>query len=186
MKIKRKLDKKDRFIISELIKDGRTKYTHLAKKLNITPAAVKERVEKLISSNFIKPSILINQNKFFSLTSVVGIEADSEGVDILVKKLKNCPLVISMIKTSGMHNLILHVASKDMQQLESFLNNQIRCEPGIKHVEVNIGNTPIIPSFQQIRLYEFKDRERVPCSIRKDEKEVCLGCPGLEKWGKGE
>lgn len=179
MKIKRGLDRTDRFIISEMIKNGRIKYTALAKKLNITPAAIKERVEKLVEKGFIKPSVLLNQSSFFPLSSIIGIEADADCVKILIRKLRNCPLIISITKTSGVHNLILHIVTKNLHQLESFLNNQIRSEPGIKHVEVNVGNTSVIPEFQQIRLYDYKEKEYVPCGLRADDKDVCLDCPGL-------
>jgi len=56
-----------------------------------------------------------------------------------------------MTKTSGMHNLVMSVSTENMQQLESFLNNQIRSEPGIKHVEINIANdSTVVPDFNQI------------------------------------
>jgi len=180
MKNKTLEDETLRLIISELIKDGRVKYTALAKKLKVTPAAVKERIERLIKNKSIKISALINTEEFFPVTSGIGVEADSEGVNILVKKLRNCPLVFHMTRTSGMHNLVLSIIAENMQQLESFLNNQIRSEPGIKHVEINIGNeSTIVPDFQQLKLLYSNDTEHVPCGLRYDEKEVCLNCPGL-------
>lgn len=177
-------DKTVRLIISELIKDGRIKYTTLAKKLKVTPAAVKERIERLIKNKSIKISALINTRELFPITSGIGVEADSEGVNILVNKLRNCPLVFHMTRTSGMHNLVLSVVTEDMQQLESFLNNQIRSEPGIKHVEVNIGNeSTIVPDFQLLKLFSLQ-KDRTPCGLRISEKEVCLNCPGIVRKTK--
>ena len=68
MKKEKRLDKTSRLIISEMIKDGRVKYTTLAKKLGITPAAVKERVERLIKNKVIRASILLNPKLFFPVT----------------------------------------------------------------------------------------------------------------------
>lgn len=181
MKKEKRLDKTSRLIISEMIKDGRVKYTTLAKKLGITPAAVKERVERLIKNKVIRASILLNPKLFFPVTGIIGVEGDSDCINILTQKLRNCPLVISMTKTSGMHNLILHIVAEDMQQLENFLNNQVRSEPGIKHVEVNIGNSSVVPEFYPIRLYNFEDKDHVPCGLRSDDKDVCINCPGLVK-----
>jgi Lrp/AsnC family transcriptional regulator for asnA, asnC and gidA len=180
MKGKNILDETNRFIISEVIKDGRVKYTKLANQLGITPAAVKERVERLIKNQVMKPTAMINAAQFFPVTAGIGIEADADGIAVLTRKLRNCPLVVHMTKTSGNHNLILTVVAENFQQLESFLTNQIRSEPGIKHVEVNIGNsTTIIPDFQHIRLYIDNDGEHVPCGLHYQDKEVCLNCPGL-------
>jgi len=171
----------DKFIISEMVTDGRIKYTTLAKKLKVTPAAVKERVEKLLKLKVIKPSALLNQSIFFPLTAVVGVEADADCVKILTRKFKNCPLVVSAIKTSGMHNLILHVAAKNIQQLESFLNNQVRAEPGIKHIEVNISDASTLPEFVPLKVNYSKDNEFVPCGMRRNEEGICLNCPAVEE-----
>jgi len=173
-------DDVNRIIVSEMYKDGRIKYTSLARKLKITPAAVKERIERLIENKLIKVSVLFNTEKTFPVTAAIGIESDSEGTDILVRKLRNCPLVFHMSRTSGMHNLILSIVSENMEQLESLLNNQIRSEPGIRHVEVNIGNVgTVVPEFQQLRLLHTDNTEHLPCGLRYDEKIACLNCPGL-------
>jgi Lrp/AsnC family transcriptional regulator for asnA, asnC and gidA len=186
MKTKIILDDTNRFIISELLKDGRVKYTTLAKKLGVTPAAVKERFERLIKNKVIKVSGLLNTQLLFPVTACIGLETDSDGVNILIRKLRNCPLVVHMTRTSGMHNLIMNVVAKSMDQLDSFLNNQIRSEPGIKHVEVNIGNASIVvPDFHQVRLFYPDDPDYLPCKLRFDEKEVCTGCPNLVKNNKG-
>jgi len=176
----KKLDAIDKFIISEMIKDGRIKYTTLAEKLKVTPAAIKERVEKLLKLQVIKPSVLLNQAFFFPLTAVIGIEADSDCIKILAKKFRNCPLVVSFTKTSGMHNLILHVATKNIQQLESFLNTQVRAEPGIRHVEVNIGDASTSPEFIPIKIHYTKNPEYAPCGIRYNDEKRCLDCPAFE------
>jgi len=173
------LDDVNRFIISELLKDGRMKFTTLAKKLNVTPAAVKERIDRLLKNKVIRTSALLNAQMLFPLLSVIGIEADADGVNVLTRKLRNCPLVVCMIRTSGMHNLILNTATEDIHQLENFLTNQIRSEPGMKHVEVNIGNASITQEFHHIKLFYENSPEYAPCGLRADDKEVCLNCPGL-------
>ena len=169
MKSKILLDSVNRFIISEMIKNGRVKLTTMADKLNITPAAVKERVDRLIEKKIIKVSALINAEKLFPLSASVGIEADNEGINILIKKLRMCPLITSITKTSGTYNLIVNMVSSNLTQLDNFLNSQIRSEPGIKHVEVNIGNATIIPEYRQIRL--LIDPEN-----KMDESQKCPLC----------
>ena len=173
-------DDTNRLIISEMIKDGRVKYTTLARKIGVTPAAIKERVERLIRLKMIRPTALVNTLDLFPVSATLGIEADAECANLLIRKLRPCPLVINITRTSGMHNLMLMVVAEDFAQLESFLNNQIRNEPGIKHVEVNVGDkSTIIPEYRQIRLFYEEDTDFVPCGLRYDEKNVCLNCPGL-------
>lgn len=183
MKIKNILDSKDRIIISELLKDGRMKYTTLAKKLNITPAAIKERVERLIEKKILRISALLNTQKLYPLTASIGIETDADGANLLIKKLRNCPLVFHLIRTSGNHNLILNMVSTDISLVDDFLNKQIRSEPGIKHVEVNLGNAITVPEFNQIRLFYSQDSETAPCGLRFDDEMRCSNCPAFTKEG---
>jgi len=171
------LDNKNRIIISELLKDGRAKYTSLAKKLNVTPAAIKERVERLIEKKILRISALLNTQKLYPLTASIGIETDSDGVNLLIRKLRNCPLIFHLVRTSGNHNLILNMVSTDIGLIDDFLNKQIRSEPGIKHVEVNLGNTVAVPEFAQIRLFYSQDSETAPCGLRFDDEMRCPKCP---------
>ncbi len=178
MKSKINLDNTNRFLISELIKNGRVKYTTLAKKLNVTPAAIKERIERLIRNRVIRPTVVINTIEMFPIKANIGVEADAEGVNILVKKLRNSPLVVQMTRTSGNHNLTMAVVAESYQQLEMFLDHQIRSEPGIRHVEVNIGNaSSIVPEFEQVRLFYDPDVKMTPCGMFVTGNEYCEYCP---------
>ncbi|MEM7825508.1 MAG: Lrp/AsnC family transcriptional regulator, partial [Candidatus Aenigmatarchaeota archaeon] len=126
MKVKNILDEKNEYLISQLIKDGRIKYTTLAKELKVTPAAIKERVERLIEKKIIKIGALINLQKFYPLTASIGVETDADGVNILIRKLRNCPLVFHLLKTSGNHNLIINILATDVALIDDFINRQIR------------------------------------------------------------
>lgn len=161
MKGKNFLDDTNRYIISEMIKNGRVKYTRLAKDLGVTPAAVKERIERLVKNNIIRPTILLNMEELYPVTCAIGVEADPDTVKRLVKKLTPFPVVLRIIKTSGNHNLVLAVVAEDFSQLESFINSEIRSEPGIKHVEVNIGNSSgTMPDFAYMRLMAEKPKAK--------------------------
>ncbi|MEM5781742.1 MAG: Lrp/AsnC family transcriptional regulator [Candidatus Aenigmatarchaeota archaeon] len=176
MKSKNFLDESNLKIISELIKNGRIKLTELAKKLDVTPAAVKERVDRLVKKKIILISALINSENIYPLSACIGIEADADGTDIIIRKLRNCPLVFHLAKTSGNHSLIINMVAKDISQIEDFLNKQIRSEPGIKHVEVNLSNSVIIPKYLPLRFFLSVDPEYVPCGLRVDDEERCQDC----------
>ncbi len=171
------LDETSRVIISEMIKNGRIKYTELARKLKVTPAAIKERVERLQAKNVIKVSALLDSKQFFPVNATIGVEADSDGVSILTRKLRNCPLVFHLTKTAGQHNLIMSIVAEDLSQVEEFLNKQVRSEPGIKHVEVNIGNQLVVPEFTNIRMFHPPDEKYAPCGLAFDDEQRCPRCP---------
>jgi len=161
MKAKNFLDDTNKYIISEMVKNGRVKYTKLAKDLGVTPAAVKERIERLIKNNIIRPSVLVNMEVMYPVTCAIGIEAEPEAVKRLVKKLTPFPVVLRIIRTSGNHNLVLAIVAQDFAELENFINKEIRSESGINHVEVNIGNSAgTMPDFAHMRLSYEKPKPK--------------------------
>lgn len=172
------LDKVNRLIIHELQKNGRIKLTHLARKLKITPAAVKERIERLLERNVIKVSALVNcenvSSMYYPISATVGIEGDSECVSILTRKFINCPLTTSIQRVSGTHNLIITMVGRDLSCLEKRVNEHIRSEPGIKHVEVNIGK--FVQPFIPIKINYPAAKDAAPCGIRKDDETKCEDC----------
>lgn len=184
MKSKNFLDGNNLKIISELIKNGRIKLTELAKKLDVTPAAAKERVDRLVKKKIISISALINPEDIYPLSACIGIEADADGTNIIIRKLRNCPLVFHLAKTSGNHSLVISMVAKDISQIEDFLNKQIRSEPGIKHVEVNLSNSVIVPKYLPLRFFPSVDPEYVPCGLRVDDEERCPECPGIKEIKK--
>jgi DNA-binding Lrp family transcriptional regulator len=168
----------DKLIISELIKNGRASYTKLSKKLKLTPAAVRERILSLIKNKLISINALINPKVFYKFVACIGVEVDPESCEIILRKLRNCPLVFQMMKTNGVHNLILNVVATTLDQIECFVNKRIRSEPGIKHVEINVGNSTS-PGFLPLKLEV--DLRQAPCGALCNEceyyKEKCPGCP---------
>ncbi|MBI4010116.1 MAG: Lrp/AsnC family transcriptional regulator [Candidatus Aenigmarchaeota archaeon] len=185
MKTSKKLDASSRVIISELGKNGRTKLTALAKKLSITPAAVKERVERLMEKNIVRVIGVLNVSELFPISSIIGIEADANTVNILIRKFRTCPLAFHLSKTTGVYNLVIGMVAEDMEHLENRINYHIRNEPGLKHVEVNIGHGAIVPEFRQLRLWQKEKTDTCICfGGRCDECPAyvdlggsCRGCP---------
>ena len=185
MKSNKKLDASSKVIISELGKNGRVKLTALAKRLNVTPAAVKERVERLMEKNIVKVVGVINPTELFPINAVIGVEADANTVNVLVRKFRTCPLVFQLAKTTGVYNLIIGMVAEDINHLESRINYHIRNEQGLKHVEVNIGHGSIVPEFRQLRLWQKEQSDTCVCfGGRCDECPAyvdaggsCRGCP---------
>ncbi len=184
MNSKYSLDKTSKFIISEMMKDGRIKYTALAKKLNITPAAVKERVERLIDKKILRVSSMVNHQQYYPVTATIGIESDAQGIDKLTRRLRNCPLVFHISRTSGNYNLIVSLLAEDLDFIDDFLNRQIRSESGVKHVEVNIGTATVTPEYTPLRMFYPDDIEEAPCGLMADDERRCPRCPAFIKEEK--
>ncbi len=139
------LDGLDLEIIKILSQDGRKPFVEIAKKTGLSPVGVKNRVEKLIAQGVLKIQGGLRIDTFNSISAYIGIEAERKTVASLVEKLEKSPLVYHMVKTSGGYNLIIDIIASNMTQVERFITKEIRSNSGVKRIEVNIGELPVVP-----------------------------------------
>lgn len=142
------LDEIDLKIIKSLSEYGRRKFVDIAKETGLTSVGIKDRVEKLIKNGLLDFHALLNIQKFYSLSANIEIEAPPETITKLIQKFKNCPLVYNLVRFPiGHHyNLLIGLVSPNLKRINDLVTKQIRTEPGIKNVEVNMGEPPIIPN----------------------------------------
>jgi len=140
-----RLDVIDLKIIQALSEDGRSSFVEIAKKTGLTPVAIKNRVERLLADGVLKILGFLNMEKVYAVSAHIEIEADSKTVSRLVEKFEKSPLVYHLVKASGRYNLMLSIATPNLESIENFIAREIRSEPGVKHIEVQVGELPMIP-----------------------------------------
>jgi len=140
------LDKIDIEIIKDLSQDGRKSFVDIAKKINLTPVGVKNRVEKLIEKDILKIHGLLNIERIYSVSASLGIDASPKVISKLIRKFENCPLVYSLVRvSSGYHDLIIGLVAPNLNRINDLIFKQIRSEPGIKNIHVSFGELPMVP-----------------------------------------
>jgi len=140
-----RVDGIDLKIIQELSEDGRKSFVEIAKKIGLSQVAVKYRVERLIESGFLKIQGLLNIEKCYNVSATIEIEADQKTVSNLIEKFERSPLIYHLVRISGRYNLMLSIVTPNLESIENFIAKEIRSDPGVKHIEVNVGELPIIP-----------------------------------------
>jgi len=140
-----KLDGTDLKIIQALSEDGRKSFVEIAKKTRLSPVGVKNRVERLIDEGILKIQGLLSIGKCYSVSANIEIEADQKTISKLIEKFEKFPLVYHLVKTSGRYNLLISIIAPNLVSIENFIAKEIRRDPGVKHIDVNVGELPIIP-----------------------------------------
>jgi len=140
-----RLDGLDLKIIHALSKDGRTSMVEIAKGTGLSPVAIKNRVERLIVDGVLKIQGLLNMEKVYSVSAHIEIEADDKTISQLIEKFQNSPLVYHLVRISGRYNLMVSIATPNLESIENFIAKEIRSKPGIGHIDVSVGELPIIP-----------------------------------------
>jgi len=168
------LDKIDLEIIKTLSQDGKKSFVKIAKETGLTPVGAKNRVEKLIERDILKIQGLLNIKKFYSVTATIGIEASPDVVSKLIRRFENCPLVYNLVKiSSGHHNLIIDILASDLERINDFITKQIRPESGIRYIEVDLGELPIVPKGHLVSGFSDKSKKCL-CERRCNECEYFL------------
>jgi DNA-binding Lrp family transcriptional regulator/hypoxanthine-guanine phosphoribosyltransferase len=140
-----KLDGIDLKIIQALSEDGRKPFVEIAKETRLSPVGVKNRVERLISEGVLKIQGLVDTGKCYSVSASVEIEADQKTISKFIEKFEKSPMVYHLVETSGRYNLLVGIIAPNLASIENFIAKEIRGDPGVKHIDVNVGELPIIP-----------------------------------------
>ena len=168
------LDVIDLEIIKALSQDGRKTFVEIAKETGLTPVGIKNRIERLIEKEILKIQGLLNTEKFYSASATIGIDTDPNTISKLIKKLGNCPLVYNLVKvTGGHHNLIVDIIAPNQKRITDLIEKQIRSEPKIRYMEIDLGELPLIPKIHSLPNFADKSK-KCPCEKKCNECEYFL------------
>ena len=181
-----RLDEVDNKIISNLQKNGRMKAAEIAEKVGFSSMGIHKRIKKLITKKAMKISADLNPFVFNLSPAIVMLEMeDSNAMNNLLNRFKDCPRVVKIFKTVGGYNLVALVIAENRDTLESISIEKcsLRSNLGVRRSEFypisDIYFSPFIPIREKLT---HKGKEKTPCNVDciscqryKDEK--CVGCP---------
>jgi len=169
------LDEINLEIVKSLSQNGRRRFVDIAKKTGLTPVGVGDRVKKLIEHDVLKIQGLLSIEKFYSVSATIGVEAPSRVASKLIKKFENCPLVYNLVSfPSGHHqNLIIGIIAPNLKRINDLIAKQLRSELGIRSIEADIGELPIVPKGHLLSVFSEKSKKCL-CEKRCNECEYFL------------
>lgn len=117
------IDTKDRIILNMLEVNARISFTQIAKKLEISEAAIRKRVKKLEKEDIIlgyKASV--NYKKLgYSNKIIIGIDTTPKDYFKVMNILKSYDYVKNLTTSSGDHMIMFDVWVSGMKQLNNIL-----------------------------------------------------------------
>jgi Lrp/AsnC family transcriptional regulator for asnA, asnC and gidA len=136
------IDGIDKEILRSLTEDARKPILEIARKMNVSGAAIHQRLRKLEASGLIKGSRLILNTKVlgYSTLAYVGIFLDkaSSNPDA-VRQLKKIPEVLECHYTTGNWSILIKIICRDNEHLMQLLNHQIQSIDGVSRTETFIS-----------------------------------------------
>jgi Lrp/AsnC family transcriptional regulator for asnA, asnC and gidA len=159
------LDTVDRRIISILQQDGRTSNVEIARRVGISEATVRKRLERLISEHVIQVTAVPDANKVgLPTVTFITLDVDLAQLDRIADELARLPQVRAIYYTSGDTDLILEAWFPSGDELLHFLTRRLAAISGINkaatsHVlrTIKDGSSWILPPASPPRVLVVDD-----------------------------
>lgn len=130
------LDDVSKAIIEQLQTDGRKSYSDIGRAVDLSEAAVRQRVQKLIDSGVMQIVAVTDPMQLgFYRQAMIGIRTtgDSRTISDAIAAIDEVEYVVL---TAGSFDMLAEVVCEDDDSLLDLLNGQIRAVPGVVQTEV--------------------------------------------------
>ena len=130
------LDDVSKAIIEQLQIDGRKSYSDIGRAVDLSEAAVRQRVQKLIDSGVMQIVAVTDPMQLgFFRQAMIGIRTtgDSRTISDAIAAIDEVEYVVL---TAGSFDMLAEVVCEDDDSLLDLLNGKIRAIPGVVQTEV--------------------------------------------------
>lgn len=130
------LDKK---LVELLGIDARQSNASLARKLNVSTATIRRRLNKLTKSGVLRISALVDPAEFgLPLVAMISLDVTQNKMKTTLQKLVKQPEVRWISSTTGRFDIIALARFPNTDQLFEFLNNNVANLEGVKDCETSL------------------------------------------------
>jgi Lrp/AsnC family transcriptional regulator for asnA, asnC and gidA len=147
------LDSVDMQIIRILQEDGRASNVHIARRVGVSEATVRKRLDRLVSEKVVHITAVPDAGRTgLATVTFIAMDIDLSRLDRIADQLTRLPEVRTIYYTTGESDLILEAWFSSSDELMRFLTHRIASIPGIQrtatsHVlrTMKDGSTWVLP-----------------------------------------
>lgn len=132
------LDDVNKRIIDQLQQDGRMSYAALAKKIGLSEAAARQRVQRMLDAGMMQIVAVTDPLTLgFHRQVMIGlkVEGDMRGV---AEKIAQIPEVDYVVVCAGSYDILAELVCADDEHLLGLLNDKIRAIDGVQSTETYV------------------------------------------------
>ncbi len=114
---------RDLMILEILMRDARTPYTEIARRLGVTEAAIRKRVKKLEELGVIRGyRAVVDPKKIgYKIVAEIGFDVEPEQYVKAIERVKRMPEVKRMKSTTGDHMIMIECWFHDSDEMVRFV-----------------------------------------------------------------
>jgi Lrp/AsnC family transcriptional regulator for asnA, asnC and gidA len=129
------LDETSKRIIEQLQEDGRRPYATIGKAVDLSEAAVRQRVQRLLDSGVMQIVAVTDPLQVgFARQAMIGIRVEGD-MGLVADRLADLPEVDYVVVTAGSFDLLVEVVCEDDDHLLNLISQRIRALPGVRSTE---------------------------------------------------
>jgi Lrp/AsnC family transcriptional regulator for asnA, asnC and gidA len=129
------LDELDRRLVDALQHDGRATYADLAELVNLSPAATRLRVQRLLDAGVVKIVGVTDPLALgYPVMAALGVRVERNVRDV-ADRIADIAGVIYVVFTSGSFDLLVEVLCEDSARLLTVIDDEVRAIDGVRSVE---------------------------------------------------
>mgnify|MGYP000335412050 FL=1 len=129
------LDDVSKAIVEQLQLDGRRSYAEIGKKVGLSEAAVRQRVQKLTDSGVMQVVAVTDPMQLgFYRQAMIGVRCGGDTREI-AEAMADMPEVDYVVMTAGSFDILVEVVCENDDDLIALLNSKIRTLPGVTSTE---------------------------------------------------
>ncbi|MFX1273714.1 MAG: winged helix-turn-helix transcriptional regulator [Promethearchaeota archaeon] len=127
------LDDKDKEILNILQENCRVSYNELSEKVGLAASTIHNRVQKMQKDGIINGfHAQVDPFKIgFKTLALLGLSIDPLKLDIVAKKIASFDEVQLVAATTGDHDIVAQIISKNEKELWKFINTKIKTIEGV-------------------------------------------------------
>lgn len=130
-----RLDEVSKRIIEALQDDGRASYAAIARAVDLSEAAVRQRVQRLLDSGVMQIVAVTDPLQVgFTRQAMIGIRVAGE-LASAAEALAKLPQVAYVVTTAGSFDLLCEIVCEDDEELLEMVGTTIRALPGVVSTE---------------------------------------------------
>jgi Lrp/AsnC family leucine-responsive transcriptional regulator len=147
------LDEVDRHIIAALKADGRATNQKIARSLHISPATVGARIRRLENMNAMRVVAVTDFAALgYKVLLAVGIEVQGRAAEEVARELAALEEVFAVHMVTGARDIEILVLLHDLEELETFLLQDIAKIRGIRTLAAGIAADVIKYDFDRAQM----------------------------------
>ncbi|MEY4424504.1 MAG: hypothetical protein RJB56_131 [Actinomycetota bacterium] len=129
------LDDVSKAIVEQLQLDGRRSYAEIGKKVGLSEAAVRQRVQKLTDSGVMQVVAVTDPMQLgFYRQAMIGVRCGGDTREV-AEAMAEMPEVDYVVMTAGSFDILVEVVCENDDDLIALLNSKIRTLPGVTSTE---------------------------------------------------